>query len=173
MLNNWKIAKPFGIDLYVHWSFWILPLAVLLSGSSVSLLTLGTHLGLMFALFFCVILHEFGHALGLAHSTVSTADMYSTYTGQKQTLTSDDISGVQAVYGARQPDQYDTGSGNNTSAYASNITPLVNANAQASIPSLDITTAIDYDWYVVTAPANTSSTLTVTMQSTGLSSLSP
>ena len=67
MLNNWKIAKPFGIDLYVHWSFWILPLAVLLSGSSVSLLTTGTHLALMFALFFCVILHEFGHALTARH----------------------------------------------------------------------------------------------------------
>ena len=63
MPATWKIAKPCGIDLYVHWSFWLLPLAVLLSGSSVSLLTTGTHLGLMFALFSCVILHEYGHAL--------------------------------------------------------------------------------------------------------------
>ena len=72
MPATWKIAKPCGIDLYVHWSFWLLPLAVLLSGSSVSLLTTGTHLGLMFALFSCVILHEYGHALTARHFGIRT-----------------------------------------------------------------------------------------------------
>jgi Zn-dependent protease len=72
MLNTWKIAKPFGIDLYIHWSFWLLPLMIVLSGSSISLLTLGTHLGLMFALFFCVILHEYGHALTARHFGIRT-----------------------------------------------------------------------------------------------------
>ena len=120
-----------------------------------------------------VAIHEFGHALGLDHSSVSTADMFANYSGQKQTITADDASGIQAVYGARQPDQYDAGSGNNTSLTATNITSQVNANAQAAIPSLDITSASDSDWFVVTAPSNASGTLTVTMQSSNLSSLSP
>ncbi len=116
--------------------------------------------------------HEFGHALGLDHSALSTADMYSTYNAMKQSLTTDDISGIQAVYGARQPDAYDAGSGNNTSATASNITSSLDGNGQASIPSLNLTNN-DTDWFTVTAPANTSGTISVTMQSTNLSSLSP
>jgi predicted Zn-dependent protease len=119
-----------------------------------------------------VAIHELGHALGLDHSTISTADMYATYNAQKQSLTADDISGVQAVYGARQPDAYDAGAGNNTSANAADITPLINPAGQASIPGLNLTNN-DLDWFVVTAPANTSGTITVTMQSTNLSELSP
>lgn len=72
MLSTFKIAKPFGIALYVHWSFWILPLMVLVTGATASFLTLGTHLGLLFALFFCVILHEFGHALTARHFGIRT-----------------------------------------------------------------------------------------------------
>lgn len=116
--------------------------------------------------------HEFGHSLGLDHSTVSTAEMYSTYNAMKQSLTTDDISGIQAVYGARQPDAYDVGSGNNTFATAANITSLLDGNGQASIPSLNLTNN-DVDTFTVTAPANTSGTISVTMQSTNLSSLSP
>ncbi len=43
--------------------------------------------------------HEFGHALGLGESTVSSAVMYGTYDGTKQVLTSDDISGIDSIYG--------------------------------------------------------------------------
>ncbi len=48
--------------------------------------------------------HEFGHALGLGHSNVSGATMWpsisGTGTGQRS-ISSDDIAGVQAVYGAK------------------------------------------------------------------------
>lgn len=45
--------------------------------------------------------HEFGHALGLAHSTLTTATMYpsiSTCNQQPRTLDADDIAGVLALY---------------------------------------------------------------------------
>ncbi|KAM4545909.1 uncharacterized protein PAE49_018371 [Odontesthes bonariensis] len=60
---------------------------------------------------FLVAAHEFGHALGLAHSQVQTALMHSTYkyvNTEGYKLPDDDREGVQAIYGVRatsdQPD---------------------------------------------------------------------
>ncbi len=44
--------------------------------------------------------HEFGHSLGLAHSTDKAALMFPTYTGPHRFLADDDIKGVQQIYGA-------------------------------------------------------------------------
>ena len=38
-----------------------------------------------------VAIHEFGHALGMGHSPITTADMYASYHGADQSLTSDDV----------------------------------------------------------------------------------
>ena len=46
--------------------------------------------------------HEFGHSLGLAHSTVSGALMYPYYGGPHRYLAQDDIDGIQALYGVLQ-----------------------------------------------------------------------
>src|SRR5206468_3292950 len=100
-----------------------------------------------------VAIHELGHALGMDHSAISTAAMYAGYTGMKQALTSDDSSGIQSLYGVRQPDQFDAGIGNNVASTATLITPYLNSAGQAVFPSLDITTATDYDWFYVTVPA--------------------
>jgi hypothetical protein len=45
--------------------------------------------------------HEFGHALGLAHSNVSGALMYPFYGGAHRQLEADDVAGIQAIYGAK------------------------------------------------------------------------
>ena len=45
--------------------------------------------------------HEFGHALGLAHSSVNGALMYPYYGGPHRKLEADDIAGIQALYGSR------------------------------------------------------------------------
>ena len=118
--------------------------------------------------------HEFGHALGLGESSVSTAVMYGTYNGIKQALTSDDIAGIQSIYGTRQYDQFNTAATATTSTItATNINSYIASNAQIAIPSLDITTAGDSEWFYVTVPSTTTGTMTVTVQSSNLSSLSP
>jgi len=43
--------------------------------------------------------HEFGHSLGLGHSTVAGALMEPFYGGPHRFLHSDDIAGIQAIYG--------------------------------------------------------------------------
>jgi hypothetical protein len=50
--------------------------------------------------------HEFGHALGLGHSTVPAATMYPSVSycnAGIRTLDADDISGVRAIYGVLAP----------------------------------------------------------------------
>src|SRR5438270_10362081 len=43
--------------------------------------------------------HEIGHALGLLHSGIASAEMYSAYNGVKTVLNADDIAGIQSMYG--------------------------------------------------------------------------
>lgn len=57
MPGGFKLGAPFGIGLYVHWSFGLLLLFFLFAGGGV-----GSVLFLL-ALFACVTLHEYGHAL--------------------------------------------------------------------------------------------------------------
>jgi hypothetical protein len=123
---------------------------------------------------FTVAAHEFGHALGLYHSSTVAAVMYANYTGQKSNLNSDDVAGIQAIYGARTPDQYDTGTGNNNFATATNLNGFINPSSlTALVTGLDITTTTDVDYFTFTAPAGTKSALTVNVQSSGLSLLAP
>jgi len=49
-----------------------------------------------------VALHELGHALGLAHSNDITAVMYAYYGGTRRNLRTDDINGIQYIYGKGQ-----------------------------------------------------------------------
>lgn len=48
---------------------------------------------------FTVLLHEFGHALGLEHSLDTRSVMYANYTGAHRTLSADDIAGITYLYG--------------------------------------------------------------------------
>lgn len=50
-----------------------------------------------------VALHEIGHLLGLDHSNVSGAVMFPSYGGKRRMLTSDDVAGIQTLYGKRGP----------------------------------------------------------------------
>jgi Zn-dependent protease len=71
---KWKLGDVFGIGVYVHWSFWLLPAWIVLAGGAgpggafVSLL-------FVFAVFGCVVLHELGHALMARQLGIGTRDI--------------------------------------------------------------------------------------------------
>lgn len=77
MKGSWKLARIQGIDVYVHWTFSILliwiGLAHLWRGSHFMEAVFG--IILVLAIFACVVLHEFGHALTARRFGIATADI--------------------------------------------------------------------------------------------------
>jgi Zn-dependent protease len=70
-----KIGSGFGIPVYLHWTFLLVPLWVLYkqpSGAEDQLALAFTALPLLFV---CVVLHEFGHALAARHFGIGTHDI--------------------------------------------------------------------------------------------------
>lgn len=127
---------------------------------------------------FTVAIHEFGHALGLDHTTVtSTAAMYSSYNGIKSQLSSDDVAGIRSIYSCnagRTADDYDLNGANNSFSTADDITSKINRTPNnAIVTDLDITTASDIDFYKFTVPKWSPTTVIAAMQATGLSLLAP
>jgi hypothetical protein len=122
---------------------------------------------------FTVAMHEFGHALGLDHSTTSTANvMYPSYTTVKSGLASDDVGGIKAVYGARTADAY--GGTNNSIATAANVSSLIDTTTLAAlVPDLKLNTTSTVEDFSFQAPAGASGTLKVQVQTQGLSLLTP
>jgi hypothetical protein len=126
---------------------------------------------------FTVAAHEIGHALGLDHSTTSPYNiMYPTYDGTKTVLTSDDIAGIQSLYGgARAPDAYNSGGHSDGSfSTAANLNSLINTQTDtARVQNLDLNTVGQSEYYIVTVPSGTNGTMQLHVQSSGLSLLSP
>ena len=66
---SWKLGRVAGIDLFLHPTFLILPLMILLTGGgALSLVVVGLVFG-------CVVLHELGHALMARQYGIETADI--------------------------------------------------------------------------------------------------
>ncbi len=83
--------------------------------------------------------HEFGHALGLNHSSINAAAMYFSYQGGtlKRNLHSDDVAGIVAIYGGNSPQPTDTPTQTNTpSGPAATPTPTrTPTNTPTSTPT--------------------------------------
>ncbi len=121
-----------------------------------------------------VAVHEFGHALGMGHSLITSAEMYANYTTTKSALVADDINGAVAIYTARQPDAWTQTYHNTTMANAPDISSMIDSSTgQAELDSLNIVNASTANWFKVVVPSYSASTATFTMQSTNLSELSP
>jgi Zn-dependent protease len=75
MFGTLKLGKFFGIDTHIHATFWLLPLFVLFSSFGGGLEAVAFQLLFVFAVFFCVALHEVGHALAAAAYGIRTRDI--------------------------------------------------------------------------------------------------
>lgn len=77
MKYAWKMGRFENIDIYVHWSFLLLPAWVAFSalsaggGPATALMAVG----FVLAAFGCVLLHELGHALAARHFHIETHDI--------------------------------------------------------------------------------------------------
>lgn len=76
MFSAAKIGRFFGIDFYIHGTFWILPLMALFSGFSAGGLEgAAFDVALILAAFGCIALHEVGHALAARGYGIRTRDI--------------------------------------------------------------------------------------------------
>ena len=74
---SWKIARVAGIDVYIHATFLILLiwLGMVFWNDSGSILAVVNGLAFILALFGCVLLHEYGHALTARHYGIQTRNI--------------------------------------------------------------------------------------------------
>ncbi|GAB5401912.1 MAG: hypothetical protein Aurels2KO_01430 [Aureliella sp.] len=71
-----RLGRVKGIDVNIHWSFWMLVLFYLISTTIASGAAEGVLTFLFInAVFVCILLHEFGHALAAARYGIKTADI--------------------------------------------------------------------------------------------------
>lgn len=77
MTWSWKVARLAGIDVYVHATFLMLVawLGVISWNRHQSVEAVVDGVGYILALFGCVVLHEFGHALAAARYGIRTRDI--------------------------------------------------------------------------------------------------
>jgi Zn-dependent protease len=70
-----RIGSGFGIPIYLHWTFFLLPLWILWSRPEESPVGLDVVFTLVPLVFACVVLHEFGHALMARRFGIATQDV--------------------------------------------------------------------------------------------------
>src|SRR5262249_10816696 len=79
---------------------------------------------------FSVMLHETGLSLGVAEPPNPSVVMNTVYGGVRTGLTAGDIAGIQAIYGARVSDSFQSHGQGLAASNAINVTPMLSANGQ-------------------------------------------
>src|SRR5438552_136525 len=75
-MGSWKLGRAFGINLYVHWTFFFLVAFVLYENWSVGGQELAFYGGLaLVGTIICLVLHELGHALMARRFGIPTRDI--------------------------------------------------------------------------------------------------
>lgn len=75
MFQTIYVGKLLGIRVYIHWSFWLLAMYVLLTNLNQGFVSAFKALGFVFAVFGCVFLHEMGHAMAGRWFRIPTMDI--------------------------------------------------------------------------------------------------
>jgi Zn-dependent protease len=75
MSTSLKLGNAFGIGIFVHWTFFLVPALVLFTNPGLSGPALALALFLVLAVFGCVVLHELGHALAARRFGIATRDI--------------------------------------------------------------------------------------------------
>jgi len=123
--------------------------------------------------FYSVLLHETGHSLGLNHTESTTSVMSATYGGIRSGLTAGDIAGIQAIYGARQLDAYQSqGLGLSANLPIDLTSGLSSANT-TTVSFASLTKIGDAEWFSFVAPTYASGSWSVTAGAANVSLLSP
>lgn len=126
-----------------------------------------------------VMLHEAGHALGLANSAANDAVMYTLYNRTRTTLSTEDITRIRSLYGARQADAYEGPLGNNSRTRASALRLPTGFKGETPLVAFgDITVRGDADVYSFSIPADGNDDpndlgATIRLQTAGVSLLTP
>ena len=75
-MRSWKLGTAFGIGIYIHWTFLLLPLFILFNTWGTSGLRMAAYsVALVLTIFGCVVLHELGHALMARYFGIGTRDI--------------------------------------------------------------------------------------------------
>ena len=76
MLKNWDLGKIAGIDVRIHWTFWLVMILYSLTAAMSGGLTHAAMTAVTLALVFaCVLAHEFGHAFAASAFGIRTHDI--------------------------------------------------------------------------------------------------
>jgi Matrixin len=119
---------------------------------------------------FAVVLHEAGLALGLSESTDPSSAMYS-FLNPQATLSPGDIQNIQALYGTPAPDP---NAANDSFATAAPISaPLSYIGTTPLVAYGDRTSLSDTDYFSVTPPLLYMGSVTIQLQTSGISFLQP
>lgn len=121
---------------------------------------------------YSVMLHETGHSLGLDHAASPAEVMYPTYQGFRTGIGPGDIAGIQAIYGPRVPDAYQSQGLALGFSTAADVTASLDPSGQAVISNVSLATIGDTEYFSVVAPSGATA-LQVIAAASGVSLLSP
>lgn len=122
---------------------------------------------------YSVALHEMGHALGLDHSLNPSNIMYAHYQGVRNGLSDGDVAGIQAIYGPRTRDSYQSQGLGLNFASSIDLSAGLARNPDVAIKGVSLPNIGSSEYYTFVVPANASKSLQITAAAANVSMLSP